>query len=145
MTMIVNEQPKFPLKLTLRIDWCDMDIFKHVNNVMYFKYIQSARVHYWEQSGLVKLYEQDDIIAMLLSAQCRYIKPLHYPGNVTVQTSVSFIKNTSFGLTHQLLNEKQEIVAEAQDVMVLMDAKTEEKISIPDTIRATIKQLEGIH
>lgn len=139
-----NLNPTFPISITLRIDWCDMDIFKHVNNVMYFKYIQSARVNYWEQAGLADMYKNEGIIAMLLSTQCRYIKPLHYPGNVIVKSSVSFIKNTSFGLIHQLCNEQGDLVAESQDVMVLFDDKTQEKISVPQTVRERIMSLEKI-
>ena len=137
-----NLNPNFPISITLRIDWCDMDIFKHVNNVMYFKYIQSARVNYWEQAGLADMYKNNGIIAMLLSTQCRYIKPLHYPGNVIVKSSVSFIKNTSFGLIHKLFNDDGDLVAESQDVMVLFDDKTQEKITVPQTVRERIISLE---
>ena len=139
-----NLNPTFPISITLRIDWCDMDIFKHVNNVMYFKYIQSARVNYWEEAGLADMYKNEGIIAMLLSTQCRYIKPLHYPGNVIVKSSVSFIKNTSFGLIHQLYNEQGDLVAESQDVMVLFDDKTQAKITVPQAVRERIMSLEKI-
>lgn len=139
-----NVNPTYPISITLRIDWCDMDIFKHVNNVMYFKYIQSARVNYWEQAGLADMYKNEGIIAMLLSTQCRYLKPLYYPGNVIIKSSVSFIKNTSFGLIHQLFNEQGDLVAELQDVMVLFDDKTQVKITVPQAVRARIMSLEKI-
>jgi acyl-CoA thioester hydrolase len=139
-----NVNPTYPISITLRIDWCDMDIFKHVNNVMYFKYIQSARVNYWEQAGLADMYKNEGIIAMLLSTQCRYLKPLYYPGNVIIKSSVSFIKNTSFGLIHQLFNDQGDLVAELQDVMVLFDDKTQVKITVPQTVRARIMSLEKI-
>ena len=38
----------WPVRLHLRIDWSEMDVFGHVNNVMFMKYVQAARVHYWE-------------------------------------------------------------------------------------------------
>lgn len=138
-----NNNPKYPIEIILRIDWCDLDIFKHVNNVMYFKYIQSARVNYWEQSKLVGMYENDGIIPMLLSTQCRYIKPMYYPGNVRVKSSITYIKNSSFGLSHMLYNDQNECVAEAQDVMVLLDEKTQEKVTVPEDIRTHIKTIEG--
>lgn len=90
------------------------------------------------------MYKNEGIIAMLLSTQCRYIKPLHYPGNVIVKSSVSFIKNTSFGLIHQLYNEQGDLVAESQDVMVLFDDKTQVKITVPLTVRERIMSLEKI-
>lgn len=141
--MMQNENPKYPITITLRIDWCDLDIFKHVNNVMYFKYIQTARVNYWEQSKLVSMYEEDGIIPMLLSTQCRYIKPMYYPGDVTVKSSITYIKNSSFGLSHLLFDHHGDLVAEAQDVMVLLNEKTQQKVTVPDEIRAHIKSIEG--
>jgi acyl-CoA thioester hydrolase len=139
-----NEQPTFPIALSLRIDWSELDLFKHVNNVSYFKYVQASRVNYWEHAGLADLHPQLGIAPMLLSTQCRFIKPLFYPGNVIIKASVTYIKNSSFGLKHQLFNDKQELVAEAQDVVVLIDEKTGNKVTMPDDVRAKVTLLEGI-
>src|SRR6201996_6989661 len=96
----------FPVKLRLRIDWSEMDLFGHVNNVSYFKYIQASRVNYWEAIGLVHVFDEQKIGPILLSTSCQFIKPLHYPGHVDINARIEFIKNTSFGIHHQLLNDK---------------------------------------
>lgn len=139
-----NEQPKFPISLIIRIDWSELDLFKHVNNVAYFKYVQASRVNYWEHVGLAGLHQQLGIVPMLLSTQCRFIKPLFYPGNVMIKASVTYIKNSSFGLKHQLFNDKLELVAEAEDVVVLTDEKSGNKVSMPDDIRAKVTLIEGL-
>ena len=46
-----------PIILTLRVDWSEMDLFGHINNVMYAKYIQSARVNFVEKIGIMKMLE----------------------------------------------------------------------------------------
>lgn len=140
---MTNDNPKFPVSLSLRIDWSELDMFQHVNNVMYFKYVQASRVNYWEQAGLVHLYKSDGIVPMLLSTQCRFIKPLFYPGNVLIKASIIYIKNSSFGIKHQLYNDKNELVAEAEDVVVLLNEKTGEKVSVPEDIRSTITRMEA--
>ncbi len=108
-----------------------------------FKYIQSVRVNYWEQSTLMGMYENDGIIPTLLSTQCRHIKPMYYPGNVKVKSSITYIKNSGFGLRHMLYNDQNECVADAQDVMVLLDEKTQEKVTVPQDIRAHIISIEA--
>lgn len=138
----MSTENHLPVTLKLRIDWCDLDQFKHVNNVMFFKYIQSARVQYWELCGLSDIHDKKGWVALLLSTNCRFIKPLYYPGEVTIKTGLSFIKNTSFGLKHQLYNMQQQLVAESEDVMVLFDPLTEQKIGIPESVRKTINELE---
>ena len=133
----------FPVKLPLRIDWSEMDLFGHVNNVAYFKYIQASRVNYWEVSGLAASFNEIKIGPILLSTSCKFIKPLHYPGNVIVAASIVFIKNTSFGIHHRILNEQNEIAAEAEDVIVTYDFNKNEKVKIPEHFRKAAEEIEG--
>lgn len=132
----------FPSKLELRIDWSEMDLFGHVNNVMYFKYIQASRVNYWEISGLVKAFDEDKIGPILANTTCRFIRPLHYPGSITIQAEIEFMKNTSFGIHHQILNEANEIAAEAHDVIVYFDFNKNEKTELPIAFRESVTKLE---
>ncbi len=46
------------------------------------------------------------------------------------------------GIHHRILNDKNEIAAEAQDVIVLFDFKKNEKVTIPESIRQSIEVLE---
>jgi len=134
----------FPVKLSLRIDWSEMDLFGHVNNVAYFKYIQASRVNYWEQSGLQRLFDEHRLGPILLSTGCQFRMPLFYPGNIIVEARVSFIRNTSFGLEHRILSSSGEVAAEAKDVIVTYDFKTNGKVRVPDSFRASVAQIEGV-
>lgn len=127
----------------MRLDWSEMDLFGHVNNVSYFKFIQASRVNYWEQIGLTKLHTDMKLGPILASTGCKFLKPLHYPGNIIVQASIEFIKNTSFGIHHQILNEQGEVAAEAQDVIVLYDFNINQKVNFPDALRKKIEKMEG--
>lgn len=122
-------------ELKLRIDWSELDLFGHVNNVSYFKYIQASRVNYWEQLGISPVEFPKPIGVMLAACTCKFMKPLFYPGNITIRVQLDFIKNTSFGFHHTLLNENNETVAEAHDVMVMFDFDKNEKVTIPDELR----------
>jgi len=130
-------------KLNIRIDWSEMDLFGHVNNVAFMKYVQAARVNYWEQIGLTKMHAEKKQGPMLASTACTFLKPLHYPGNITLQTRLEFIKTTSFGLHHQILNEKKEVVAEAHDVVVMFDFNLNLKMEIPGMIITSIEKQEA--
>jgi acyl-CoA thioester hydrolase len=132
----------YPVKLKLRLDWSEMDLFGHVNNVSYFKYVQASRVNYWDAIGLTQLFKESKVGAILASTSCNFLKPLHFPGEITVQVGLDFIKNTSFGLNHQILNEHGEVAAEAKDVLVMFDFAKNEKVPIPENIRKQIKALE---
>lgn len=135
-------EPFFPVKLDLRIDWSELDYFGHVNNVSFFKYIQASRVHYWDQIGLTQSHRDTGIGPMLASCKCDFKQPLFYPGHVSIVSRVEFIKNTSFGIGHKLVNSANETVAEAHDIMVMFDFNTNEKVMFPQTLRNQIEILE---
>ena len=133
----------FPVTLELRIDWSELDYFGHVNNVSFFKYIQASRVNYWDTIGLTESHRATNIGPMLASCKCDFKRPLHYPGQIRILSRVEFIKNSSFGFCHQIINEKGEIAAEAQDVMVMFDFNRNEKVTFPKELREKIEILEN--
>jgi acyl-CoA thioester hydrolase len=133
----------FPIRLQLRIDWSELDYFGHVNNVSFFKYIQAARVNYWDKIGLTESHRKTNIGPMLASCKCDFRQPLFYPGQITILSRVDFIKNTSFSICHRIISDKGEISAEAQDVIVMFDFNRHEKISFPKDLKEEIEKLEN--
>ena len=125
----------FPVKLSLRIDWSEMDLFGHVNNVAFLKYVQAARVNFWEHTSIQNELNTDRKGPILASVNCQFKKPLHYPGNIIIQTRVEFMKTTSFGFHHQIIDHHGEIASEAHDVIVMYDFNTREKLPLAETLR----------
>ncbi|MFI5148652.1 MAG: acyl-CoA thioesterase [Bacteroidia bacterium] len=132
----------YPLKLKLRIDWSEMDLYAHVNNVTYFKYIQAGRVNYWETLGLTSLLEKYKQGPILASTACNFRKPLFYPGNAFVETGVESVGETSFTILHRILNDEGEVAAEAKDIVVFYDFANHTKMVIPEEIRELIEKVE---
>jgi acyl-CoA thioester hydrolase len=132
----------FSTKLELRIDWSEIDLFGHVNNVAILKYVQAARINYLEAIGLMQLQSATKIGPILASTSCQFRKPLFYPGQVMLDSKVDSIKNTSFRIQHRLYNDHQEIFAEAQDIIVFFDYIKNSKLIIPNEIREKIESLE---
>lgn len=131
---------EFKLSLKLRIDWSDLDMYEHVNNVSYMRYLQSGRVNFWEASGIHEFYRNSNQGTMLVSTKCDFRKPLFYPGKAVIKTRLDFIGNSSFGLEHVILNEMEEICAEGKDVVVCFDFKKNSTFPVPDWLREKISQ-----
>ena len=134
---------RFPVALDLRLDWSELDLFGHINNVMYFKFMQASRVNYWEKLGLQVLSAKQEMGPLLASTHCDFRRPLFYPGNIRIRASVEFMKNTSFGIYHQILNEKGELAAEGHDVVVLYNFQQGAKVILPADLRRKVEDLEG--
>lgn len=133
----------FPVKLPLRLDWSEMDLFGHINNVSYFKYIQASRVNYWELTGLAATFDHTKVGPILLSTGCQFIKTLHYPGDITVEVRMEFMRTTSFGLHHRIVASDGTVAAEAHDVIVNFDFNKNEKTPINDAFRNAAELIEG--
>ena len=129
------------LKLELRIDWSEIDLFGHVNNLSIQKYIQSAKINYLEAIGLMPSQADIKIGPTLVSSTCQFRKMLYYPGNVTILSKVDLIKNTSFRMLHEVTNDQNEIIAEAHDIIVLFDFVKNTKHTIPDEIKRKMAEL----
>jgi len=132
----------FSSELELRIDWSEIDILGHVNSLAILKYVQAARVQYLEGLGLMQSQAEQGIGPILASLSCQYRKPLFYPGKVRVRCKVDEIGNTSFRMQHSVCADGGEVVAEAQDVIVLYDFAKATKTPIPGDLRARIQQVE---
>ncbi len=133
----------YPMKLNLRIDWSELDYLGHVNNISIFKYVQSSRVEYLNKIGLAVDQQELNTGPILASCKCDFRHPLFYPGQITIQSSVTFIRNTSFGISHQVIDEQGRICAEAQDVIVMYDFRKGKKLTIPLNIRQVIEKMEN--
>lgn len=129
------------MKHSIRIDWSELDYFGHVNNVSFFKYVQSARVNFWDKIGLTESHLKTDIGPLLASCKCDFKRTLHYPGNIEVETNVKHIGNTSFSFQHILRNEKGEIAAEAEDVMVMFDFKNNTKVVLTEEFKQSLNSV----
>ncbi len=121
-------------KITLRIDWSELDVFGHVNNVMFTKYAQAARLNFVEAIGLMAIYKTDKIGFMVAETNCQFKKELLFPGNIHIETKIEFVKNTSFALAHTIINDENEVVAIARDVLVVFDFNKKEKCLIPQHV-----------
>jgi len=137
------EKTFFPVKVKIRIDWSDLDYFGHVNNISIFKYFQTSRVKYLGRIGLFRLFRETNTGPILASSKGNFRQPLFFPGHITVQSRVGFIRNTSFGIFHEIIDDKGHISAEGQDVIVVFDFDKNKKVAVPQKVRSLIERLEG--
>jgi acyl-CoA thioester hydrolase len=106
------------------------------------KYIQTARTNYWDHAGILTVPRQEEG-PILASTTCRFLKPLVYPGEITLLSRLESLGNTSFGIHHRILDQHGEVAANAHDIIVMFDYINNVKIPVNNTIRAAFEKLEG--
>ena len=133
----------YPVIIEIPIAWGDMDAFQHVNNIVYFKHFESARISYFEKIDFLEVMNKTGIGPILASTQCRYKIPLTYPDYVTVGAKVDTIEKDRFIMKYAVISHKlKKIAALGEGVLVTFDYQNNKKAFIPDEIRKRIIDLE---
>ena len=71
------------------IRWGDMDAMGHVNNTIYFRYMETSRIDWCRSIGCMP--EQSKQGPVIVNAYCSFIKQLRYPGDVRVKHHVTTV------------------------------------------------------
>jgi acyl-CoA thioester hydrolase len=134
----------FPVVIEIPVAWGEMDAFQHVNNIVYFRYFESARIAYFERLDFMTVMEQTGVGPILAEASCRYRKPLTYPDTVSVGVRVSEVGQDRFVMQYRAVSHKlAAIAAEGDGLLVAYDYREKCKAAIPDAVRRRIEEVEG--
>jgi len=129
----------YPVIYEQNVAWGDMDAFGHVNNVIYYRYIESARICYLDVLNIFKL----DINTVVASSQCKYLKPVFYPDQLKIGVRVEEIRNSAFRMNYLIWSSvQQQNVALGEAVIVCVDKENMQKTLIPEIIREKIIKIE---
>ena len=135
----MDQFKEYPVKTEQKVAWGDMDAFGHVNNVIYYRYMESARIDYFEKLNILNL----DVGTVVASSQCKYIKPVFYPDFLTIFSRVEELRNSAMRMKYILYSHSQnQIVAEGEAVIVFVDKIEIKKALIPDGLKEKIINFE---
>ena len=129
----------YPIIHIQPVAWGDMDAFGHVNNVLYYRYMESARIRYMDELNIF----QHDVYTVVASNQCKYIRPVFYPDQLKIGARVEEMRNSALRMSYLLWSEQQQtIVALGEAVMVCVDKENMLKLPIPEIIRQKVTKIE---
>jgi acyl-CoA thioester hydrolase len=120
----------------IAIRWGDMDAMGHVNNTVYFRYMEQARIGWFE--GLVppgEAWKGTGIV--IANAACNFKRPINYPGTVEVRLSVGPLGGSSVPTFYELRVE-EELYADGEATVVFIDMEKQKPVRIPERIRSLL-------
>ncbi|OFZ99147.1 MAG: hypothetical protein A2Z64_06495 [Betaproteobacteria bacterium RIFCSPLOWO2_02_67_12] len=122
------------------IRWGDMDAMGHVNNTVYFRYMEQARISWFE--GLVpqaEVWKATGIV--IVNASCHYKRPITYPGTVEVRLLVGRIGGSSVATYYELrVDADPEPYANGEAVVVFVSSATQKPTRMSEAMRARLEQ-----
>lgn len=125
------------------IRWGDMDAMGHVNNTVYFRYMEQARIDWFNHMGFRA--DGSGCGPILAHVSCDFVRPLVYPGEALVRQRVLRVGRSS--LDHELeicrTDEPETIYARGRAVIVWMDYDRGKSAEWPEAVRALLGPIEN--
>lgn len=141
---IVNNFDSFKYKTTIETRFADFDMMGHVNNAVYFTYMEIARTKYWKQA-ISWDWEQTGVV--IAQASLDYISPVYLKDKISMYVRTSRIGNSSFDLEYMLVkhvNNKEEVCTKGKSVCVAFDYATKKAAPVPEKERAKMITFEQL-
>ncbi|MEJ7559872.1 MAG: thioesterase family protein [Pedobacter sp.] len=130
---IINQLDSFLYKTTIETRFVDFDMMGHVNNAVYFTYLEIARTRYWANAIKWDWKKTGVIIA---KASLDYIKPIFIDDVVHMYVRTSRIGTSSFDLEYlmvKMTNGKEVVCSQGKTVCVAFDYQTKSSTPIPES------------
>ncbi len=138
MKIEIPEKKKLVYEMTFKVRWGDMDAMGHVNNTVYLRYLETARIEWLTSIGCAP--DPAGQGPVIVNAFCNFYKQLEYPDEVLLRFYASDPGRSSFdtwGLMSRI-QEPEVVCAAGGGTTVWVDFPAQKAIAIPDWLRDVI-------
>jgi len=123
-----------------QIRWGDMDMLGHVNNTVYFRYMEQARIEWLERAPIAGGYRADGTASVIVNASCTFEVPLVYPGEIEVRMHLGGLGRTSVGSFYEMFKDGRRH-AEGAAKIVWIELATGRPTPLPEAIAGPLRAL----
>lgn len=132
---MTDDRRKLLLTTRIPVRWGDMDFYGHVNNTVYFRYFEQARVEWLEEMAF-RVGPDVPTGPVIINASCTFLIPVNYPATVVAKLYAGQPGRSSVMTWYELYVEGDErLYAEGAAKVVWMDIATGKSVPIPDALR----------
>jgi len=132
------------ISIEIPVQWGDMDAAQHVNNTIYLRWTESARIAMFQKmTGDHASFK--GVIPILGWQDCKYIFPVTYPDTVVVSLDVVKVEIQKIHCVVNMHSKKfDKIVAVSKCVLVPFDMQKQKKVTLPETWKQAFTKFYGI-
>jgi acyl-CoA thioester hydrolase len=126
-------------QMVIPIRWGDMDAMGHVNNTIYFRYMEQTRISWFEAMGFKPDPKGEGPV--IVNARCSFIKQFEYPGDVLVKHYLGEVGRSSFETRAEMTRtDNQNIVyAEGGAKCVWVNFPKQKSAALSDDLKQLIR------
>ncbi|MDN3398537.1 acyl-CoA thioesterase [Psychrobacter sp. APC 3426] len=120
-----TELANYPVIHNQPIHWGEMDAFNHLNNVVFYRYAESARIAYLQILGMF----DGSMVTVLAQSSCQYLRPVVYPDTLLLGVRCQRLGTTSIVIEYSYYSTAQQaVVATAEAVIVRLESDGKTKL-----------------
>lgn len=129
------DKPILVYETEIPIRWADMDAQRHVNNVMYFRYLEQCRIDWIDAMDVRSLSSEDGPV--VVNAYCSFLRQLRFPGSVLARLSVAQFGRSSVMTFVDLLrtDDPDTVYAAGGAKLVWINYAREKSVPLPAPVR----------
>ncbi len=122
-----------------------MDAFNHMNNAVYFRLFESARMAYFEKIRFSDPAQNNGRAPILAHTECYFLKPLAYPQKLLTGTRVAAMESDTLTMEYGLFSasEKPVLAACGTGKIVCYDYENSKRAAFPESVSQRIRDVEG--
>ena len=138
---MTNLAQSFPYKVVIEVAFHDLDMMGHVNNAVYFSYMETARIKFLVD--LLAVTSLHDLPVIMAEATCTFKAPAFFGELLTVGVGVSRFGSKSFDMTYQIDAGDGRLIALGKTVQVMYDYAAAQTIMMPEAFNAKVRAFQG--
>ncbi|MFK5927766.1 MAG: thioesterase family protein [Desulfuromusa sp.] len=123
----------FNFNIPIEIRFVDLDAYGHVNNALFFTYLETARVKLFQQ--YFGAFLDSELMFLVVRAECDYRLPIELNDPLQIAISIDQVRHSSFNFSYRMHNGAGKNFAEAKTVMVCYDPRIKKPVAIPPEIK----------
>ncbi len=129
----------FRVLRTLNTRWMDQDVYGHVNNVVYYAYFDTVVNGYLIEASGIDV-RRLPAVGLVAETQCRFLRELHFPGDVVAGLRLDRLGRTSVSYRIALFQDDS-AAAVGRFVHVYVDAETRRPTPVPSALQPCLQAL----
>ncbi|MBQ4833876.1 acyl-CoA thioesterase [Pseudoalteromonas sp. MMG010] len=138
---MLSFKQQHPIHTDITVAWGDMDALQHVNNVVYLRYFETARIDFLSKINLFDTINANGVGPVISENNIRYKRPVTFPDTLTVSVAISDIKSDRFTMQYQVFSHAQQaITTTGHSTVVMFDFKTATKTTITEPLLSALQQ-----
>ena len=131
-----------PVRVTIPVAWGDLDALQHVNNTVYFRWFETARVSLFRRVGWLGERRADGVGPILARASCIFRLPVSFPDTVDVGVGVTDLSGDRFTVIYRVVSHQLgAVAAKGEGRIVCFDYNAGQKAPLPEAVRKALEAL----